>query len=110
MIKESSTGKAGWGRKRGSVHPGDELLGDPATYGACVYSHADWSRAYKSVKCEKEAVVVPVEGRLPRELANGVLYRNGPALFERGGKEYKHMLDGDVSPAPHSTAAAPPAP
>lgn len=31
----------------------------------------------------------------PPPLRRRVLYRNGPALFERGGKGYQHMLDGD---------------
>ena len=36
-----------------------------------------------------------VEGEIPDAIRGGVLYRAGPALFERGGVEYKHMLDGD---------------
>jgi all-trans-8'-apo-beta-carotenal 15,15'-oxygenase len=35
-----------------------------------------------------------VEGTLPADLA-GVLYRNGPGLFERGGYRKQHLLDGD---------------
>jgi carotenoid cleavage dioxygenase len=35
-----------------------------------------------------------VEGRLPGELA-GVLYRNGPAWFDRGDFRYTHWFDGD---------------
>lgn len=35
-----------------------------------------------------------IEGRLPRGLA-GVLYRNGPGLFERGSDRYRHWFDGD---------------
>jgi all-trans-8'-apo-beta-carotenal 15,15'-oxygenase len=35
-----------------------------------------------------------IEGRLPDGLA-GVLYRNGPGLFERGGVRKPHLLDGD---------------
>lgn len=37
---------------------------------------------------------VRLEGRLPEGLA-GTLYRNGPALFERGGQRYTHWFDGD---------------
>jgi len=32
---------------------------------------------------------------VPASLSGGVLYRNGPARFERGGEAYNHMLDGD---------------
>ena len=39
----------GWGERRGAIPPDDPLLTDPATFGYCVYSHADWSHAYKSV-------------------------------------------------------------
>lgn len=35
-----------------------------------------------------------IEGALPRDMA-GVLYRNGPGLFERGGVRKRHLLDGD---------------
>jgi carotenoid cleavage dioxygenase len=37
---------------------------------------------------------IALEGRLPEGLA-GTLYRNGPALFERGGQRYTHWFDGD---------------
>lgn len=35
-----------------------------------------------------------VEGAIPPEL-RGSLYRNGPGLFERGGRRKPHLLDGD---------------
>lgn len=35
-----------------------------------------------------------VEGQLPAEL-DGVLYRNGPAWFDRGQVRYTHWFDGD---------------
>lgn len=38
--------------------------------------------------------VATLEGRLPDGL-QGTLYRNGPALFERGGQRYTHWFDGD---------------
>ena len=92
----------GWGERRGAIHPDDPLLTDPATFGYCVYSHADWSHAYKSVsltrgddEAEHDLERCEVWGVIPAALRGGVLYRNGPALFERGGVEYKHMLDGD---------------
>jgi all-trans-8'-apo-beta-carotenal 15,15'-oxygenase len=42
------------------------------------------------LRCESLAVT----GRWPAEL-NGRFYRNGPALFERGGQRYQHWFDGD---------------
>ncbi len=38
--------------------------------------------------------VPEIEGTLPAGL-DGVLYRNGPGLFERGGARKQHLLDGD---------------
>jgi all-trans-8'-apo-beta-carotenal 15,15'-oxygenase len=35
-----------------------------------------------------------LHGRLPADLA-GTLYRNGPALFRRGGTAVNHWFDGD---------------
>ncbi len=35
-----------------------------------------------------------VQGKIPEGL-RGVLYRNGPALFERAGQRYQHWFDGD---------------
>ena len=35
-----------------------------------------------------------LRGRWPAEL-RGRFYRNGPALFERGGERYHHWFDGD---------------
>ena len=37
---------------------------------------------------------VRVEGKLPDSL-RGTLYRNGPALFEHGGKRHRHVFEGD---------------
>ena len=35
-----------------------------------------------------------VEGKIPADL-RGDFYRNGPGLFERGGRRYHHWFDGD---------------
>ena len=92
----------GWGERRGAIPPDDPLLSNKDTFGYCVYSHADWSYAYKSIELSKgdeefehDLSECEVEGTVPEILKGGVLYRNGPALFKRGGMEYKHMLDGD---------------
>ena len=37
---------------------------------------------------------LPTRGRWPAALA-GRFYRNGPALYERGGERYQHWFDGD---------------
>ena len=42
------------------------------------------------LRCES----LTVTGRWPTEL-RGRFYRNGPALFERGGQRYQHWFDGD---------------
>ncbi len=39
-------------------------------------------------------LALSVEGRVPAGLA-GTLYRNGPGLFSRGGRRYRHWFDGD---------------
>ena len=87
----------GWGRRRGSVDARVDgaILDDPATRGYCVYTHADWAHAYVSADGEHAYEARATLGRLPEELRGGTLYRIGPGLFERGGREYAHMLDGD---------------
>lgn len=42
---------------------------------------------------DRDAVAL-LRGRWPAAL-NGRFYRNGPALFERGGQRYHHWFDGD---------------
>jgi all-trans-8'-apo-beta-carotenal 15,15'-oxygenase len=89
----------GWGVKRGAIDPraGAELLANPNTHGYCVYSHADWAHAYVTADGEHDyACEASAEsGSAPEELRGGTLYRIGPGLFKRGGKDYAHMLDGD---------------
>lgn len=54
-----------------------------------------WLAGWKTVGSEVLGPTAAViEGKLPRELA-GVLYRNGPAWFERAGFRYQHWFDGD---------------
>ena len=43
---------------------------------------------------DRPAGTVKVTGKLPPGL-NGVLYRNGPGLFRRGGMSKRNVLDGD---------------
>ena len=95
----------GWGRRRGAWDPEDDadldVLNDARAHGYCVYSHADWAHAYVSADGE-HSYEATAFGAAPDELRAGTLYRIGPGLFERGGKEYAHMLDGDGMALPVS--------
>lgn len=54
-----------------------------------------WAAAIAQPATEFAATSLPVlEGQLPADL-RGTLYRNGPALFERGGTRVSHWFDGD---------------
>lgn len=54
-----------------------------------------WLAGWKTIGREALGpTTAALDGRLPRDLA-GVLYRNGPAWFERAGFRYKHWFDGD---------------
>lgn len=57
------------------------------------YAVADWAAAFDS-QLGEFSYAPRVEGALPPWLV-GTLFRNGPARFERGGRRYAHMLDGD---------------
>lgn len=52
------------------------------------------AEAARTVREELTDVPLPVEGELPAQLS-GVLFRNGPGRFERGGARYAHPFDGD---------------
>jgi all-trans-8'-apo-beta-carotenal 15,15'-oxygenase len=54
-----------------------------------------WLAGWKTASRESFGpTVATLEGRLPADLA-GVLYRNGPAWFDRAGFRYHHWFDGD---------------
>lgn len=56
-----------------------------------------WLRPLQGVsptQQELRCASLDVRGRWPAEL-RGRFYRNGPALFERGGQRYRHWFDGD---------------
>ena len=57
------------------------------------YNVADWAAAFES-QLGEYSYRPRVEGALPPWL-RGTLFRNGPSRFERGGRRYAHMLDGD---------------
>lgn len=72
----------------------ENLAGTAAEFARGLDQHP-WLVGWKSVGVESfPACAASVEGRWPQELT-GVLYRNGPALFERAGLRYQHWFDGD---------------
>jgi len=87
--------------RRGAIDPeSDELRGEAR--GDATYSHADWSRAYVGYERDREYVARTSEndgsggkGKCPVDLIGGALVRCGPGRFERGGRKYAHVLDGD---------------
>ncbi len=54
---------------------------------------APYADGFKTAAVELDAVRLPVEGSLPSWL-RGVLLRNGPGCFERGGRPLVSWLDG----------------
>ena len=58
------------------------------------YDYNQWSKAFVSQPIEMNYEVTEIEGRIPLGF-EGILYRNMPALFERGNVSYGHYLDGD---------------
>ena len=60
---------------------------------AAIMDAEAWGGLATSLDGDK-AYVPRVEGRLPEGL-RGTLYRNGPGLFDRGGKRRRALLDGD---------------
>jgi carotenoid cleavage dioxygenase-like enzyme len=56
--------------------------------------HAPWAAAFEGVTTDLGPLEMAVNGRIP-VACNGTLYRNGPALYERGGQRYGHWFDPD---------------
>ena len=56
----------------------------------------DWAFAYSSTPPEACSTydIVDVEGTIPADL-KGTFYKVGPGNFERNGKSFEHVLDGD---------------
>lgn len=68
--------------------------GDPAVFAAGL-ARDPMLGGWRSVGAESLGPAsATIEGRLPAGL-RGVLYRNGPAWFERNGFRYDHWFDGD---------------
>lgn len=54
-----------------------------------------WRAAFASQSQEFSYQISEIEGSIPEDILGSTLFRNGPGLFERGGKRVKHYLDGD---------------
>lgn len=59
-----------------------------------AFQRRDWQRGYESLRQESAYWIDSVEGTIPETL-QGTLFRNGPALFDRGGQSVQHPFDGD---------------
>lgn len=56
---------------------------------------ADWTLGVADIEADiAPRTLTPIAGRAPADFA-GVLYRNGPARFRRGGSSAGHWFDGD---------------
>lgn len=55
------------------------------------YDYKYWSKAFRSQLKEFDYTITDVEGQLPADF-QGTLFRNMPALFERGETKYGHYL------------------
>ncbi|WP_372525468.1 carotenoid oxygenase family protein [Piscinibacter sp.] len=76
--------------------PSFALPADASAFDRAVAANR-WLQPFKGIsdttqdlRCESLAIT----GRWPAGL-RGRFYRNGPALFERGGQRYRHWFDGD---------------
>lgn len=54
----------------------------------------EWSNAFGGLRNDLPNLPLQVTGKFP-EVCTGTLYRNGPALYERGGQRYEHLFDPD---------------
>ena len=57
----------------------------------------DWGFVYSGVPKEASASypVLDIEGSIPKDLYGTTYWKIGPGKFERNGKQYAHVLDGD---------------
>jgi all-trans-8'-apo-beta-carotenal 15,15'-oxygenase len=57
----------------------------------------DWGFVYSSVPEQASGTyeVTEIEGDIPSDLFGTTYYKIGPGKFERNGKQYEHVLDGD---------------
>ncbi|NOX81402.1 MAG: carotenoid oxygenase [Alphaproteobacteria bacterium] len=60
----------------------------------CAAMPYNWGLGFQTPQDNLEGELQRISGRLPADL-NGVLFRNGPAQFERDGVRLGHWFDGD---------------
>eukprot|EP00985_Skeletonema_marinoi_P022648 scaffold14567_cov107-Skeletonema_marinoi.AAC.1 len=59
--------------------------------------HVDWGFAYSSTppNAVDSYIIDDVEGEIPSDLSGVTFYKAGPGNFQRDGRQYEHVLDGD---------------
>ncbi|KAL7448911.1 hypothetical protein ACHAWC_001026, partial [Mediolabrus comicus] len=59
--------------------------------------HEDWGFVYSSTPSEAvdSYIIDDIDGIIPPELEGVTFYKTGPGNFERNGKKFEHVLDGD---------------
>lgn len=59
--------------------------------------HEDWGFVYSSTppNAVGRYIIDDIEGTIPSDLSGVTFYKIGPGNFERDGKTYEHVLDGD---------------
>ena len=74
---------------------GASLPGEALAAGLAAAAQPQWALALGDVDGDiSPRALTRLHGRLPANL-EGTLYRNGPALFRRGGTAVNHWFDGD---------------
>lgn len=74
---------------------GASLPAEALAAGLAAAAQPQWALALGDVEDDiAPRSLTRLHGRLPQDLA-GTLYRNGPALFRRGGTAVNHWFDGD---------------
>ena len=74
---------------------GASLPGEALAAGLAAAVQPQWALALGDVEADiSPRPLTRLHGRVPADLA-GTLYRNGPALFRRGGTAVNHWFDGD---------------
>eukprot|EP00986_Skeletonema_menzelii_P010025 scaffold4715_cov108-Skeletonema_menzelii.AAC.1 len=59
--------------------------------------HVDWGFAYSSTppNAVDSYIIDDVEGEIPSDLSGVTFYKTGPGNFQRNGRQFEHVLDGD---------------
>lgn len=63
-------------------------------HGALAAGSPAWKLGFEGVTGDFPPMPLRVQGSVPQDFS-GRLYRNGPALYERGGRRYEHWFDPD---------------